>query len=188
MGTLVVTEFITLDGIIEAPGGGEHPRAGWTFREVEFDPAAYEVKGREQEEASALLLGRVSYEEFLPHWPSMPEFARYNAMPKYVVSTTLMHTDPSWQPTTILTSVEEVRDLRAATDGTILVHGSARLAQSLAAADLVDHYTLLRFPVLLGTGKRLFADGGATPKLRLTGHATYANGIQLAEYDVVRDG
>ena len=87
MRTLIVTEFITLDGVVDSPGGGDHPRAGWTFKEVDFVEDAYEIKGREQVEAGAMLIGRVSYDEFAPVWPKMEEFAEYNAMPKYVVST-----------------------------------------------------------------------------------------------------
>jgi len=97
MRTLIVTAFITLDGVMEAPGGGDHRSAGWTFNGIEFDPAAYEIKGREQDEADAMLMGRVSYEEFAPVWPTMTEdFAGYNAMPRYVVSTTLEAEDPRW--------------------------------------------------------------------------------------------
>ena len=86
---IVVTELVTLDGIVDSPGGGDHPHGGWTFKDVELDMAAYDIKGRETEQASALLFGRQSYDEFAPVWPSMEEFATYNAMPKYVVSTTL---------------------------------------------------------------------------------------------------
>ena len=93
MRTLIVTEFISLDGVVDSPGGGEHPRAGWTFKDIQLVEEAYEIKGREQVEAGAMLIGRVSYDEFAPVWPKMDEFAEYNAMPKYVVSTTL--SDPS---------------------------------------------------------------------------------------------
>ncbi len=187
MRTLIVTEFISLDGVIDSPGGGEHPRAGWTFKEVDFDPAAYEIKGREQEEAGALLMGRVSYQEFAPVWPGMTEdFAGYNAMPKFVVSTTITETDPGWQPTTIVGSIDEVARLREGDGAPIIVHGSATLAQGLAAAGLVDRYHLLVFPVVLGTGKRLFTDGTDTgpSRLDLVEHAAYPNGITLAVYDV----
>lgn len=189
MRTLIVTEFITLDGVIDSPGGGEHPRAGWTFKEVDFDPAAYEIKGREQEEAGALLMGRVSYEEFAPVWPGMTEdFAGYNAMPKYVVSTTIAETDPGWQPTTVLRSIEDVARLKEGDGEPIIVNGSAKLAQSLATAGLVDRYHLLVFPVVLGTGKRLFTGGPDTgpSRLQLVEHAGYSNGITLAVYDVAR--
>jgi dihydrofolate reductase len=187
---IIVTELVSLDGVVDSPGGGEHPRAGWTFKEVEFDPAAYAIKGREQEEAAALLLGRVSYEEFAPVWPSMTDqFALYNAMPKYVVSSTLTETDPAWAPTTVLRSLDDVARLKEGEGGPIIVHGSATLARGLAAAGLVDRYHLLVFPLVLGEGKRLFtqdADTGPSA-LRLVEHEAYSNGITLAVYDVVRE-
>ena len=183
MRTLIVTEFITLDGVVDSPGGGEHPHAGWTFKDVPFDEAAYEIKGREQEEAGAMLIGRVSYDEFAPVWPSMEEFATYNAMPKYVVSSTL--SDPQWNNTHVLGSLDEVAALKQGDGGPILVHGSPTLAQGLAAAGLVDRYHLLVFPLLLGGGKKLFADGDKT-ELALVEHAAYGNGVQLNVLDVVR--
>ncbi len=186
MRTLIVTAFVSADGVMEAPGGGDYRNAGWTFKDVEFDPAAYEIKGREQEETTALLLGRRSYEEFAPVWPTMAEFAEYNAMPRYVVSTTLTGDDPRW-PATILRSVDDVAALKQTEGGPIAVHGSATLGQSLADAGLVDRYHLLVFPLLLGAGKRLFseADKDAT-KLTLTEHAVYSNGVQKQVYEVVR--
>lgn len=184
MRTLIVTEFITLDGVVDSPGGGDHPHAGWTFKEVEFDEAAYEIKGREQEEAGAMLMGRRSYEEFAPVWPSMTEdFAGYNAMPRYVVSRTL--SDTSRWPATVLGSLADVRALKEGDGAPIIVHGSATLAQGLAAAGLVDRYHLLVFPLLLGTGKRLFGEGPMQP-LRLVESQTYGNGIVKAVYDVQR--
>ena len=183
MRTLIVTEFISLDGVVDSPGGGEHPHAGWTFKDVPFDEAAYEIKGREQAEAGAMLMGRISYDEFAPVWPTMEEFAEYNAMPKYVVSTTL--TDPAWNNTSVLGSLDEVAALKQGDGGSLLVHGSATLARSLAAAGLVDRYHLLVFPVLLGGGKRLFGEGDKT-RLSLVEHAAYANGVQLNVFDVVR--
>lgn len=183
MRTLIVTEFITLDGIIDSPGGGDHPQAGWTFKDVEFDEAAYELKGREQEEAGALLLGRRSYEEFAPVWPTMTEeFAGYNAMPRYVVSRTLQ--DTSLWPAQILGSLDEVRELKQGEGDPIIVHGSATLAQGLAAEGLVDRYHLLVFPLLLGSGKRLF-DAGPKQALRVVESQTCSNGIIKAVYDVV---
>ena len=186
MRTLIVTAFVSTDGVMEGPGGGSYRNAGWTFKGVEFDEAAYELKGREQEETAALLLGRLSYEEFAPVWPTMAEFAGYNAMPRYVVSTTMSGDDPRW-PATILRSIDDVAALKGTEGGPIAVHGSATLGQSLADAGLVDRYHLLVFPLLLGAGKRLFSesDKDAT-KLTLTEHAVYSNGVQKQVFDVVR--
>jgi dihydrofolate reductase len=187
MRPIVVTEFITADGIVDSPGGGDHPHAGWTFKDVDFVEEAYDIKGREMADATALLLGRQSYDEFAPVWPSMEEFATYNAMPKYVVSTTLPGDTAPWGEGTVdvLRSLDDVAALKETEGGEIHVHGSARLAQGLAQAGLVDRYHLLVFPILLGSGKRLFADGDKT-RLRLVEHAAYSNGITLQRYDVVR--
>ena len=186
MRPLIVTEFLSLDGVMDSPGGGPHPHAGWTFKQVPFDAAAYEIKGREQLEASAMLIGRVSYDEFAPVWPGMvDEFPQYNAMPKYVVSTTLEN--PEWNNTSVLRSLDEVAPLKESEGGTIIVHGSATLAKALAAAGLVDRYHLLIFPVLLGAGRRLFDDtGDRLQKLELVEHEAYSNGVVKAVYDVVR--
>jgi dihydrofolate reductase len=152
--------------------------------------AAYELKGREQEEAGALLVGRVSWDAFHPVWPTMAEFDRYNAIPKYVVSTTLTDDEvaaSTWKPATLLRSMADVAALKETEGGEIQVHGSATLAQNLAAAGLVDRYHLLVFPLVLGHGKRLFpAEGGGKHPLRLVEHDTYANGIQKLCYEVVR--
>ncbi|SFR83334.1 Dihydrofolate reductase [Agromyces sp. CF514] len=181
MRPIIITAFVSLDGVMDSPGGGDHPRAGWTFKEVPFVAEAYELKGTEQLEASAMLLGRQSYDEFAPIWPTMDEFAEYNAMPKYVVSSTLE--DPEWNNTQVLRSLDEVAALRQGEGGPIIVHGSAKLGQGLAAAGLVDRYHLLIFPVTLGSGKRLF-DGNATGTLKLVDQAAYDNGIIKAVYDV----
>ena len=182
MRPIVVTEFITLDGIVDSPGGGDHPHGGWTFKDVEFDEAAYDIKGRETEAATALLFGRRSYDEFAPVWPSMEEFATYNAMPKYVVSSTLR--DPEWNNTSVLRSLDEVAELKQGDGGNILVHGSPTLAQGLAEAGLVDRYHLLVFPVTLGEGKRLF-NGRENGTLKLVEHEAYSNGVVKSVFDVV---
>ncbi|HEX7132919.1 MAG TPA: dihydrofolate reductase family protein [Iamia sp.] len=186
MRKLIVTAFVSADGVMEAPGGGDHRSAGWTFKEIEPDEAIYEIKGREQEETTALLFGRRTYEEFAPVWPTMEEFAEYNAMPRYVVSTTLEQDDPGW-PATILRSMDDVAALKETDGGTIAVHGSAGLGASLADAGLVDRYHLLVFPVLLGAGTRLFSatDKDAT-RLNLVEHEVYSNGVQMQVLDVVR--
>ena len=186
MRRLIVTAFVSVDGVMEAPGGEPGYRnAGWTFENIEFDVAAYEIKDREQQETTALLLGRKSYEAFAPVWPTMEEFAEYNAMPRYVVSSTLAQQDSRW-PATILRTVDEVAALKRTEGGPIAVHGSAELGQSLADAGLVDRYHLLVFPVLLGAGKRLFSDSDKdSTRLQLVESESYSNGIQKQILDVV---
>ncbi|TQS40378.1 dihydrofolate reductase family protein [Cryptosporangium phraense] len=190
MRTLISTAFVSLDGVVEAPGGEPGYRnSGWTFKNVEFLPEAFEIKGREQEEAAAMLMGRVSYQAFSPVWPGMDDFALYKVMPKYVVSTTLAENDlvTNWGETTILRSVDDVAALKETDGGPIIVHGSASLNQSLSDAGLIDRYHLLVFPLLLGAGKRLFsATDKDAQKLTLVESATYPNGVQKNVFDVVR--
>jgi dihydrofolate reductase len=190
MRTLISTAFISVDGVAEAPGGETGYRnAGWTFKEVEFVPEAFEIKEREQKEATALLLGRVSYQAFSPVWPGMAEFADYNAMPKYVVSTTLTAGDlaSDWGQTTIARSLDEVAALKETEGGPIIVHGSLSLNQALADAGLIDRYHLLVYPLLLGAGKRLFTAADCdTRRLRLVEHEAYPNGVAKNVFDVVR--
>ncbi|MFF5633795.1 dihydrofolate reductase family protein [Streptomyces sp. NPDC012825] len=192
MRTLISTAFISLDGVVEAPGGEPGYRnSGWTFKDVEFLPEAFEIKGREQKEAAAMLMGRVSYEAFSPVWPDMEDFADYRAMPKYVVSTTLAEGDlvENWGETTILRSLDEVAALKETGGGPVIVHGSASLNRALSDAGLIDRYHLLVFPLLLGAGKRLFsATDKDAQKLRLVEHEVYANGLQKQVFDVVRPG
>lgn len=189
MRTLISTAFVSLDGVMEAPGGeAGYRNAGWTFKEVEFLPEAYEIKGREQEESTALMMGRTSYEAFSPIWPSMEEFADYNKMPKYVVSTTLTEDRlvSGWGETTILRSLDEVAALKETDGGPIIVHGSASLNHALSDAGLIDRYHLLVFPLLLGAGKRVFSTTDKdAQKLKLVEHEAYANGIQKNVFDVV---
>ncbi|WP_333778698.1 dihydrofolate reductase family protein [Streptomyces sp. IBSBF 3136] len=190
MRTLISTAFVSLDGVVEAPGGESGYRnAGWTFKDVEFLPEAFELKGREQKEATAMLMGRVSYEAFSPVWPAMEDFADYKVMPKYVVSTTLTEDDlvTDWGDTTILRSLDEVAALKETEGGPIIVHGSAELNHGLTDAGLVDRYHLLVFPLLLGAGKRLFSTTDKdAQKLKLVEHEVYANGLQKNVFDVVR--
>lgn len=189
MRTLISTAFISLDGVVEAPGGEPGYRnSGWTFKDIDFLPEAYEIKGREQKEATAMLMGRVSYEAFSPVWPGMEDFAGYKAMPKYVVSTTLTEADlvSNWGEITILRSLDEVAALKETDGGPIIVHGSAALNRSLSDAGLIDRYHLLVFPVLLGKGKRLFsATDKDAQKLKLVEHEVYPNGLQKNVFDVV---
>ncbi|GAA2046005.1 dihydrofolate reductase family protein [Catenulispora yoronensis] len=189
MRTLISSAFVSADGVMQDPGGEtEYRNAGWTFKEIEFVPEAYELKGTEQEEATALLLGRKSYEAFSPVWPDMAEFPGYNAMPKYVVSTTLTDGQlaTNWGETTILRSLDDVAALKQTEGGPIIVHGSIELNHALSDAGLIDRYHLLVFPVLLGSGRRLFSASDVdAQKLKLVDSATYSNGVQKAVYDVV---
>lgn len=191
MRQLIATSFISLDGVVEAPGGeADYRNTGWSMNSVEFDPAVYELKGTEQGEATAMLLGRVSYQAFAPVWPSMDDqFPLYNAMPKYVLSTTLDDKDliQNWGETTILRSVADVARLRAGEGGPISIHGSATLVRSLQEHQLIDRYNLLVFPVLLGEGKRLFSQESLdAQKLKLVDSQAYPNGVQKNVFDVVR--
>ncbi len=179
MRSIIVTEFISLDGVVEAPGGEEGYRhSGWTF-DIESDPTMYEFKAEELRDTDALLLGRRTYEGFAGAWPQRDgEFAdKFNSMPKYVVSSTL--SDPAWNNTTVL-GFDDVAALRAGEGGSIQVAGSASLAQGLHRAALVDQWNLMVFPVILGSGKRLFpTDADDKQKLSLVDQRTYANGVQL---------
>jgi dihydrofolate reductase len=190
MRTLIYTAFVSLDGVVEAPGGEPGYRnSGWTFQDLDFVPDAYELKGREQTEASAMMMGRVSYEAFAPVWPGMEDFAEYKVMPKFVVSTTLQEDRlvSNWGETTILRSVDDVATVKEPDGGPIIIHGSATLGRNLSDAGLIDRYHLLVFPVLLGAGKRMFS---ATDKdkqmLTLVESQSYSNGIQKLVYDLTR--
>jgi len=185
MGKIVVTEFVSLDGVMEAPGGGEqYKHQGWTF-EVDRGAEGDKFKLEETINAEALLLGRTTYEGFAAAWPSMEgEFAdKFNGMPKYVVSSTL--SEPTWNNTTVLGGdfVEQVTKLKQNVDGEIVVHGSAQLAQALLEHDLVDELRLMVFPVVLGSGKRLFGQASEKKPLRLTSSQTAGDGIALLVYE-----
>ena len=192
MRTLIYTAFVSLDGVVDSPGGGgaeSHRSGGWTFQDLEFIEDAYEIKGREQEEASAMMMGRVSYQAFSPVWPGMEEFAKYRVIPKYVVSTTLDDDDlvSDWGETTIFRSLDEVAVLKQTDGGPIIIHGSATLSRNLSDAGLIDRYHLLVFPLLLGAGKRMFSDADKYKQmLRLVESESYDNGIQKLVYDVMR--
>jgi dihydrofolate reductase len=180
MRRVIVSEFISLDGVVEAPGGeAGYQHTGWTF-DIEQDPTVYEFKAEELEPTETLLLGRTTYEGFSAAWPDREgDFAdKFNGMEKVVVSTTLE--DPTWNNTTVVRSIEEVAKLREGEGGPIMVAGSATLAKALYAADLVDTYHLLVWPVILGSGLRLFPDDAPEKhKLTLTETRAYANGIEL---------
>jgi dihydrofolate reductase len=183
MGRIVVTEFLSLDGVMEAPGGEDFKYKGWSF---EFDRGeeGNQFKLDEAVESEALLLGRRTYEGFAAAWPSREgEFAdKFNNMPKYVVSSTLEN--PEWNNTTVLKgdAVEEVSKLRNSSNGDIYVHGSAQLAQALIENDLVDELHLMVFPVVLGTGKHLFGETSDKKNLRLAESKTVGEGVAILVY------
>jgi dihydrofolate reductase len=186
VGRIVVTEFVSLDGVMEAPGGGEaFKHAGWSF-EFERGDDGNKFKLEETRASEALLLGRVTYEGFARAWPSRTDdvgFAeKFNSMPKYVVSSTLREAE--WNNSTVLSGdvVEEVEKLKRELDGDIVVHGSARLVQSLLEHDLVDELRLMVFPVVLGTGKRIFGETSDKKPLRLVDSKVVGDGVAILVY------
>jgi dihydrofolate reductase len=181
MGRIVVTEFVSLDGVIEDPGGSEDFKyGGWSFQFSRGDEGD-KFKLDEALDAEALLLGRVTYEGFAAAWPSRSgEFAdKFNNMPKYVVSSTLG--EPEWNNTTVLDGdvAESVSKLRQDHDGDIVVHGSAQLVQALLEHDLVDELRLMVFPVVLGSGKRLFGETSDKKTLQLADSKTVGDGVTI---------
>jgi dihydrofolate reductase len=184
MGKIVVTEFVSLDGVMEDPGGSEDfKHGGWSF-EISRGDEGDRFKLEETMASDALLLGRVTYEGFADAWPSREgEFAdKFNSMPKYVVSSTLK--DPDWTNTTVLdgelaAAVAEVRDKH---DGDVVVHGSAQLVQWLLDNDLVDQLNLMVFPVVLGDGKRVFGPTGEKKPLELADSKIVGDGVAILVY------
>jgi dihydrofolate reductase len=184
MGKIVVTEFISLDGVIEDPGGSEDFKyGGWTF-EIERGEDGDKFKLDETMDAEALLLGRRTFEGFADAWPSREgEFAdKFNNMPKYVVSSTLK--DPDWNNSTVLDGdvAESVAKLRDEIDGDIVVAGSAQLVQALVEQGLVDELRLMVFPVVLGSGKRLFGETSDKHSLKLTDSKFVGDGVAILTY------
>ena len=184
MGRIVVTEFVSLDGVIEDPGGAEDFRhGGWSF-EIARGDEGDQFKLDETLSSDALLLGRVTYEGFAEAWPSREgEFAdKFNTMPKYVVSSTLE--EPQWSNSTVLKGdvAEEVPKLRQEHDGDIVVHGSARLVQTLIENDLVDELRLMVYPMVLGAGKRLFGETSDKKPLRLVDSKVVGDGVTILTY------
>ncbi|TDB81986.1 dihydrofolate reductase family protein [Micromonospora sp. KC721] len=192
MRELIYTGFISLDGVMDSPGGGpgeEHRSGGWVFKDIEFLPEAFSLKGEELEETTALMFGRRSYEAFAPVWRDSDDHAAYKELPKYVVSTTLPDDAlvQGWGPTTILRSTDEVVELKKSGGGAIFIHGSGELTRRLSDAGLIDRYHLLVFPVLLGAGKSLFSKADKDKQvLSLRSSAAYPNGVVKLIYDVVR--
>jgi dihydrofolate reductase len=217
MGKIVITEFVSLDGVVEDPGGiGGFKHRGWTFeidrgeegenpddarvglkqpddpervellRRVAADVAKFKLE--ETLGTEALLLGRITYEEFAALWPSRDgEFAdKFNGLPKYLVSSTLE--DPEWNNSTVLDGdvVQEVSRLKQEVDGDVVVHGSIRLARTLVEHDLVDELRLMLYPVVLGTGKRLFGETSEKKPMRLVDTKTVGEGVAILIYEPVR--
>jgi dihydrofolate reductase len=184
MGRIVVTEFMSLDGVVEDPGGAEDFKyGGWSF-EIPRGDEGDKFKLDETMESEALLLGRVTYQGFADAWPSREgDFAdKFNTMPKYVVSSTL--NDPSWTNTTVLSGDvrEEVAKLKQQVEGDIVVHGSVQLVQTLLEHDLVDELRLMVFPVVLGAGKRLFGETSDKKPLKLRSSRTVGDGVAILVY------
>jgi len=184
MGRIVVTEFVSLDGVMQAPGGEDFKYKGWSF---EFDRGedGNQFKLDETMEADALLIGKRTYESFAGAWPDREgEFAdKFNSMPKYLVSSTL--TDPDWNNTTVLEGdvIEAVKKLRDEFDGVIQVPGSRTLVQDLIENDLVDQINLMIFPVVLGTGDRVFGEFSDKKAMRLVESKTVGDGVVILIYE-----
>jgi dihydrofolate reductase len=190
MAILTMTTFVTLDGVMQAPGGpkedpsGGFPHGGWVFphADAEFGEYITDIFRR----VTAFLLGRRTYEIFAGHWPRVtdpndPIATKLNALPKYVASTTL--TEARWNNSTVVRDVvSEVRSLKSKLDGELQVHGSAGLAQTLLQHGLVDEFNVATFPVLLGKGKRLFGAGTSPAGLELKRARTSSAGAVLATY------
>lgn len=188
MRDLVYTGFVSLDGVVDSPGGPSegHRSGGWVLQD--FLPEAFSLKGEEMEETTALMFGRRSYEAFAPVWRDSDDHAAYQELPKYVLSTTLPEDAlvDGWGQTTILRSNEDVVELKKSEGGAIFIHGSAELARRLSDAGLIDRYHLLLFPVLLGAGKSLFSRADKDKQaLRLRASESYPNGVVKLIYDVV---
>jgi dihydrofolate reductase len=184
MGRIVVTEFISLDGVVEDPGGSEDFKySGWSF-EIDRGDEGNKFKLDETMASDALLLGRVTYEGFAEAWPSRSgEFAdKFNNMPKYVVSSTL--SDPAWTNSTVLDGdvADAVKQVRDRHEGDVVVHGSVQLVQALLEQGLVDELRLMVFPVVLGSGKRLFGETTDKVPLRLVDSKTVGDGVAILVY------
>jgi dihydrofolate reductase len=189
MGRIVVTEFLSLDGVMEDPGGAEdYKHGGWSFQYSRGDEGD-KFKLDEALDSEALLLGRVTYDGFADAWPEREgQFAeKFNNMPKYVVGS---KANPGrWSNSTVLAGdpVEATRRLRAKHDGDIVVHGSGQLAQTLLEHDLVDELRLMVFPVALGDGKRLFGETSNKKPLRLVDSRVVGDGVLILTYQPAQE-
>jgi dihydrofolate reductase len=187
MGRIVVTEFMSLDGVVEDPGGAEdYKHGGWSFQIPRGDEGD-KFKLDEAMEADALLLGRTTFEGFADAWPQREgDFAdKFNSMPKYVVSSTL--SDPEWTNSTVISPddlASAVADIKDRHDGDVYVHGSAQLAQALLDQGLVDQLNLMVYPVVLGSGKRLFRDDADDlMRLKLTDSRAVGDGVMILVFE-----
>jgi dihydrofolate reductase len=185
MGRIVVTEFVSLDGVMEDPGGAEDFKYGGWSLEISRGDEGDRFKLDETMASDALLLGRVTYEGFAKAWPSREgEFAdRFNSMPKYVVSSTLK--DPEWNNTTVLEGdlADEVAKLKEQYEGDVVVHGGAQLTQELLEKELVDELRMMVYPVVLGSGKRLFGETSDKKRLRLRESKVVGDGVAILVYE-----
>lgn len=191
MGKIVVSEFVSLDGVMEDPGGAEGFRfGGWTFPFGSAEQEQY--KSNELVKADALLLGRRTYEGFAAAWPAMEGTGAYgekiNSMPKYVVSTTLSDSDATWNASVLKGDLaEELSRLKQRFDQDILIFGSNQLVHSLIARNLIDEYRLMVFPVMLGAGKRIYPDGGEKKTLKLVESKPFSSGVTVLAYEPVKE-
>ncbi|MGI5133039.1 dihydrofolate reductase family protein [Pseudonocardia sp. CA-107938] len=187
MGKIVVTEFISLDGVVEAPGGEDFVHRNWTST-VDRGDDGERFKVDEALGAEALLIGRRTYESFAAAWPHVDgELGdKYNGMPKYVVSSTL--TDPSWNNTTVLSGdvIAETTALKERIVGEIQVPGSIQLVQDLIEHDVVDELRLMTYPLVLGTGRRLIERTSDMSRWRLTAARTVGDGITITTFERAR--
>ncbi|MBO0807235.1 MAG: dihydrofolate reductase family protein [Actinobacteria bacterium] len=190
MGKIIISANVTLDGVVQDPGGDEgFARGGWFGEAGESDRAEWaRVQLDETLAAAALLFGRRSYEWFAARWPARTgELAeRLSSMPKYVVSSALR--DPGWHNSTVLTgdALSEVAALKQQLTGDIVVYGSFRLGHALMAHDLVDELRLMIFPFVLGAGQRLFTETGGTRPMRLISNRGVGESLVLLTYQPVR--
>ncbi|WP_330632902.1 dihydrofolate reductase family protein [Halocatena halophila] len=191
MGNIIVSEFMSLDGVVQAPGGPDEDRSGgfehggWSFQ-FEHGPEFEEFKLSEVAESDALLLGRKTYDIFAAYWPTAdsndPMASKLNKIPKYVVSRSLE--DVEWNNSTLIEESvpDEIPELKREVDGDILVYGSAQLVHTLTEHDLIDEYRLMTFPIVLGSGKRLFGETNDTTTLQLVDTKTIGEEIVILTY------
>lgn len=191
MGKIVVSEFVSLDGVMEDPGGAEGTRhGGWTFQFSSVEQQQF--KAEELVKADALLLGRRTYQGFAAAWPTMEGTGSYgekmNSMPKYVVSTTLFDADVTWNATLLKGNMaDEVSRIKQEVGQDILIFGSGQLVHTLVAQDLIDEYRLMVFPVVLGDGKRIFPQSGEKTTLKLVESKPFASGVMVLTYQPAKD-